>query len=206
MSLDQRVREGMDRMSADVEPEVRERFAAATRRATRARRRRQLAGAVAVAAVVLAGVAAMPSLLETLHPGAPAAGPAGQRTAAPPIPAGSYEVRVSRADALDAGVKDARIEGFAGHYVFTFANDGSYVWEEATPNAFIKGGGGGVTAHAGDLVTFPDWRNNGSGARVTVRVLATSPELRFSVVGTTTSWAEPFATALFAAEPWTPTG
>jgi hypothetical protein len=206
MSLDQRMREGLDRMSADVEPEVRERFAAATRRAARARRRRQLAGALTVAAVVLAGVAALPSLLEIVHHGGQTTGTAGQRTAPPPIPAGSYEVRISRADALRAGVKDARIEGFAGHYVFTFANDGSYVWEEATPNAFIKGGGGGVTTRADDLVTFPDWLSNGPGTRVTVRVLATSPELRFSVVGASPPRLESFATALFSAKPWTPTG
>jgi hypothetical protein len=90
--------------------------------------------------------------------------------------------------------------------VFTFANDGSYVWEEATPNAFIKGGGGGVTTHVGDLVTFTDWLNNGPDTRVTVRVLATSSELRFSVADASPPRLESFATALFSAEPWTPTG
>jgi hypothetical protein len=207
MSLDQRMRAALDRMSADVDPAVQERFAEATRRVARGRRRRQLAGALTVAAVVLAGAAALPALLEIVHVGVRATGPGAPPASAPPIPAGSYEVTVSRADALRAGVPDPQVEGFAGHYVFTFVKDGSYVWEEATPNPFIKDGGGGVTTHVGDLVAFPDWLHRGAGTSVTVRVVvATSSELRFAVVGASPPRVEPFATALFSTEPWTPTG
>jgi hypothetical protein len=205
MSLDQRVRDGLDRMSAGVEPQVHERFGAATRSAARARRRRQFAVALTLAAALVAGVVALPSVLDVVRVDRPGAGRTG--VGSPwPIPAGSYVVRVARADALAAGVEPSRVEGFAGRYVFTFAPDGSYVWEEATPNPFIKDGGGGVTTRVGDLVTFPGWLHGGLGERVTVRVASTSPTLRFAVVGASPPGLAPFAQALFSSKPWTPTG
>ena len=98
------------------------------------------------------------------------------------------------------------MEGFAGVYVFTFAADGSYIWERTTPNPIIKGGGGGTALHAGDRIRFEDWLNAGSDDDVVVRVDVSTAGLSFSEVSATPAAAEPFARALFASHHWTPTG
>ena len=124
-----------------------------------------------------------------------------------PIPPGSYETRITHDDALSAGVESDQVEGFAGVYVFTFAADGSYIWERATPNPIIKGGGGGTAMHAGNRIRFEDWLNAGSDDDVVVRVeVSTRRAHVLRGIGATPAAAEPFARAIFTSQPWTPTG
>jgi hypothetical protein len=204
MSFDQRVREGMDRLSEDVDPDVAARYDATRTRGRRLRRRRRAIGALAVAAVVVATVVGGPSAWHALH--SRTSRPALAPVAPFPIPPGSYATRISRDEALEAGVPRRRIEGFAGSYVFTFAPDGSYIWEEFTPNPFIKDGGGGIATHDGHRLVFTDWLHAASGDDVAVRVVVAPEGLVFSELRATPAEAEPFARALFTSDPWTPTG
>lgn len=205
MPLDQRMREGMDRLSEGVDPDVRERYGDARIRARRLRRRERAVGALAALGVVAVSFLAGPAAWDAVR-GSGTSEP-GTASAAPfPIPPGSYQTRISRDDALSAGVDSDEVEGFAGVYVFTFAADGSYIWERATPNPIIKGGGGGTAMHAGDRIRFEDWLNADSDDDVVVRVDVSTAGLSFSEVSATPAAAEPFARALLASHPWTPTG
>ena len=62
MPLDQRMREGMDRLSEDVDPDVRERYGAARIRARRLRRRERAVGALAALGVVVVSFLAGPAV------------------------------------------------------------------------------------------------------------------------------------------------
>ena len=206
MPLDQRMREGMDRLSEGVDPDVRERYGAARIRARRLRRRGRAVGALAALGVVVVSFLAGPAAWDAVRGGG-VSEPGIALPATPfPIPPGSYQTRISRDDALSAGVQSDQVEGFAGVYVFTFAADGSYIWERATPNPIIKGGGGGTATHAGDRIRFEDWLNAGSDDDVVVRVGVSSAGLSFSQVSATPPAAEPFARALLTSQTWTPTG
>ncbi len=205
MPLDQRMREGMDRLSEGVDPDVRERYGAARTRARRLRRRERVVGALAALGVVVVSFLVGPALWDAVRGGGTSE--PGMATTTPfPIPPGSYETRITHDDALSAGVESDQVEGFAGVYVFTFAADGSYIWERATPNPIIKGGGGGTAMHAGNRIRFEDWLNAGSDDDVVVRVEVSTAGLTFSEVSATPVAAEPFARAIFTSQPWTPTG
>lgn len=208
MSLDQRMREGMERASAGVDPDVRERFGVARSRARRLRRRQQAMGTLAVAGAVAVAILAGPLAWDAMRDGGTggAAGPVAAPATPFPIPPGSYTTRISRDEARSAGMGADEVEGFVGSYVFTFAADGSYIWEEATPDPFIKDGGGGTTSFAGDRIRFQDWLHAGSGDDVTVRVSVSPEGLSFSEVTAAPAAVEPFARALFASQPWTPSG
>ena len=205
MPLDQRMREGMDRLSESVDPDVGERYGVARIRARRLRRCERAVGALAALGVVVVSFLAGPAAWDAVR-GGETSEPGIAPTTPFPIPPGSYQTRISRDDALSAGVESDQVEGFAGVYVFTFAADGSYIWERATPNPIIKGGGGGTAVHAGDRILFEDWLEAGSGEDVVVRVDLSSAGLSFSGVSATPAAAEPLARALLASHPWTPTG
>lgn len=69
MPLDRRMREGMRRMAADLEPDVDGRLEATLRGARRAATRQQLRDALGFAAVILAVVLVGPPLIEALRSG-----------------------------------------------------------------------------------------------------------------------------------------
>ena len=126
MSLDRRLREGVDRLTSDIDPDV-ERHLHTSR--TKARRRivvRRLAVTAAAVAGFALVLVAGPRVLDAVR-SEPV--PADQPTVGPEAVAGTYAIEI----APDTGVVDE--QGLAGTWTFELAEDGSMVID--APNTFI---------------------------------------------------------------------
>src|SRR5260370_28430952 len=144
MSLDQRLRDGLQRAAAAVGPDVPRGLWAVRRRARRLMIGQRAAAAILAAAVVAASVFLVPRLLDLAR---------GQREhpAVKPPPgalAGSY-----RADLSGGGAALVR-RGLAGTWLLTLRADGSMVWNpppgskvtEGLPPATYQGAGTPILA------------------------------------------------------------
>jgi hypothetical protein len=104
--LDRRLRDGMQRLAADLDPDVEGRLEATLRNARRAGRRRQFRAAFAFATVILAVVLVGPPLIDALR--------VGPQPGASPSPAPAVTLRGTYATTLvsnDVAVTSNRMSG-----------------------------------------------------------------------------------------------
>jgi hypothetical protein len=118
MSLDQRLRDGLQRAAAVVEPDVPRGLWVVRRRARRLMIGQRAAAAILAVAVVAASVFLVPRLLDLVR---------GQREHPAVKPHSSTLVGSYRADLSGASAALAR-RGLAGTWLLTLRADGSMVW------------------------------------------------------------------------------
>jgi hypothetical protein len=191
MPLDRRLRDGMQRLAQDLDPDVEGRLEATLRNARRAGRRRQFRAAFAFATVILAVVLVGPPLIDALRD-------AGPRVGASPSPPPTISLRGTFATTLvstDVAVTSNRM---SGDWTIQFGSNG--IMTVTTPSAYI-GTHSGYTFH----VTGSQFNTDLFGEDVcrrlppgTYQLSLTGGQLAFTVVDDSC----PGRVALFTSAAW----
>ena len=175
MSLERRMREGMARMAADLEPDIEERLEATLRNARRADTRRQLRDAVASATVILVLLLVGLPFINALRDRSQGVGATPSPTATVPL-TGTYATTLV---STDVAVTSNRM---AGDWTIGFESSG--ILTVTAPPGFT-----GTTSGYSFVVAGPQFRTVLFGEDVcstllpgTYRWSITSDRLTFTVV------------------------